>query len=175
MPDVYTSNWVGLDGFNDQTVEQDGTSATCKHGTGFETPTTTHGSRCSRLPTVREFHVAPGDVISASVAYYDGRQLHAHRHRRDYRATKSVVDTCATCERASAEWIIERPAGCDPLPDQLLPVRSCELRHNHDGRQRRTVQGGTPTGLASLPHAHQIFMVQATRKGGFYALDNVSG
>ena len=32
---VYTSNWVGLDGFNDQTVEQDGTSGHCNMYSGL--------------------------------------------------------------------------------------------------------------------------------------------
>jgi hypothetical protein len=47
VADQYTSNWVGLDGYNDETVEQDGTAA------------------------------------------------------------------CSSCERASAEWIVERPALCN--------------------------------------------------------------
>ena len=37
-----------------------------------------------------------------------------------------------------------------------------------------TVQGGTRTGLSSLSHVHQIFMVQPKHNGQFYSLDNVS-
>jgi hypothetical protein len=37
-----------------------------------------------------------------------------------------------------------------------------------------TVQGGTRTGLSSLPHAHQIFMVSVKSNGSFRSLDNVS-
>jgi hypothetical protein len=37
VADQYTSNWVGLDGFNDQTVAQDGTFAWCG-GTDHTTP-----------------------------------------------------------------------------------------------------------------------------------------
>ena len=35
--------------------------------------------------------------------------------------------------------------------------------------------GGTTTGLSAYTNAHQIFMVQPTKAGGFYTLDNVSG
>ena len=36
MKDVYTSDWVGLDGFNDQTVEQDGASGTCTKQSNYK-------------------------------------------------------------------------------------------------------------------------------------------
>ena len=48
VEDQYTSNWVGLDGFNDETVEQDGTFAWCG-GTGNDLrPSTKPGMRCTR-------------------------------------------------------------------------------------------------------------------------------
>ena len=67
---VYTSNWVGLDGFNDQTVEQDGTSGHCNVYSGL--PDYYAWIEMYPVPTVREFNVSPGDVIEASVAYSTG-------------------------------------------------------------------------------------------------------
>jgi len=169
---VYTSNWVGLDGFNDQTVEQDGTSAHCNRYSGL--PDYYAWIEMYPLPTVREFNVTPGDVIKASVAYSTGGNFTLTVSDVTAGATKSVTDTCATCERASAEWIIERPAGCNPFPTHCFLFALANFGTATMFDNSATLQGGTRTGLSSLPHVHQIFMVQPTSNGGFYSLDNVS-
>jgi hypothetical protein len=172
--DVYTSNWVGLDGFNDQTVEQDGTSGFCapRHGT---TPTYYAWIEMYPAATVREYDVAAGDVISASVAYATGGTFTLTVSDLTSGMSKSVSATCASCARASAEWIVERPAGCNPFPTNCYLFALAKFTPATMFDNVATVEGGTPTGLGSLPHAHQIIMVQPTKKGGFYALDNVSG
>jgi hypothetical protein len=106
---VITSNWVGLDGFNDQTVEQDGTDAKCAAPTN--TPKYEAWYEMYPAGSVNVFGVQPGDTISASVSYQSGEftltiaDLTSHQ-------TNTKVSACSTCERNSAEWIIERAAFC---------------------------------------------------------------
>lgn len=169
---VYTSNWVGLDGFNDQTVEQDGTSGHCNMYSGL--PNYYAWIEMYPLPTVKEFQVSPGDVIEASVAYSTGGVFTLKVSDVTAGLSKTVTSTCTTCARASAEWIVERPAGCDPYPTNCFLFALGEFSPVTMVDNVATVEGGTSTGLSSLPHAHQIIMVQPTKKGGFYALDNVS-
>ena len=63
---VNTSNWVGLDGFENQTVEQDGTDAYCA-GSGNHTAKYYAWIDMYPLPEVNPFAVSPGNVISALV------------------------------------------------------------------------------------------------------------
>jgi hypothetical protein len=106
--DAFTVFWVGLDGFTNGTVEQDGTAAECvgltphyyawweMYPTNFVQPT---------IP------VAPGDQIKAAVHYGHGRYTMTVSDLTTGRASTQVA-TCAsnlTCARDSAEWIVERP------------------------------------------------------------------
>lgn len=102
-----TSNWVGLDGYNDATVEQDGTFAIC-HGT---TPTYSAWYEMYPAGSVSVFKVKPGDVMASSVRYKEDR---FYLTISDLTTGKSYTDVagCNSCERSSAEWIIERPAFC---------------------------------------------------------------
>jgi len=171
---VYTSNWVGLDGFNDETVEQDGASGYCAPRNGTA-PTYYAWIEMYPAASKREFFVAAGDVISASVRSSEGGNFTLTVSDVTSGESKTVTSTCASCARASAEWIVERPAGCDPFPTNCFLFALAKFSPATMVDNVATVEGGTPTGLSSLPHAHQIIMVQPTKKGGFYALDNVSG
>ena len=169
---VYTSNWVGLDGFNDDTVEQDGTSAHCNVYSGL--PDYYAWIEMYPLPTVKEFNVSPGDVIEASVAYSKGGTFALTVSDVTAGVSKTVKDTCASCARASAEWIVERPAGCDPYPTNCFLFALANFSPATMFDNAATLQGGTRTKLGSLSHVHQIFMVQVKNNGQFYSLDNVS-
>ena len=117
--DTITSEWVGLDGWSTQTVEQAGTLGWCFQDTA------TYYSWWEMFPSSSiqvGASVQPGDAISASVSR-SGPAAY----------TLSVTDTthpansftqlasCATaCRDASAEWIAERPGfsiGLAPLAD----------------------------------------------------------
>jgi hypothetical protein len=106
----WSSNWVGLDGFNDQTVEQDGTFSFCG-GKNHTTPAYEAWIEMYPQPSVNAFPVRPGDIMSASVDYAHGKFT---LKIADLTTGKSrtTVASCASCKRASAEWIIERPALC---------------------------------------------------------------
>jgi hypothetical protein len=105
-----TSEWVGLDGFDNQTVEQDGTDAFCA-GSGKTVPTYQAWYEMYPAGSVNVFNVNAGDSISASVTYKAGKftlTIADTTSKASY--TKSAA--CGNCERGSAEWINERYADC---------------------------------------------------------------
>jgi Peptidase A4 family len=116
-PEAYSAQWVGLDGFNDKTVEQLGTEADCYYGVPV------YGAwfeMYPAYPTVAHISVRPGDLISASVHGSDGSY---HLVITDLTTGKSASRTgkCgSSCERSSAEVISEAPSsdyGTLPLAD----------------------------------------------------------
>src|SRR3984885_7454015 len=67
----WTSNWVGLDGFNDTTVEQVGTFAHCG-GAGNTTPKYEAWYEMFPAASVNVFAVHAGDIIDSSVSFASG-------------------------------------------------------------------------------------------------------
>jgi hypothetical protein len=117
--DQLTSEWVGLDGFNTGTVEQDGTLDWCFQGKQiyftwyemFPAPTIEVGKT-----------LKPGDKITASVSRKGTAYTLAVTDSSTKSASFSVKKSCAaaTCLDKSAEWIAERPSfstGFAPLVD----------------------------------------------------------
>lgn len=114
------ATWVGLDGYSDDTVEQDGTLAWCFEGTAY------YYDWFEMYPAGLEIVdvVAPGDHITASVDVSAGTDYTlAVSDFTDSASSFSATATCSssTCLDASAEWIAERPAfsttGIAPLAD----------------------------------------------------------
>jgi Peptidase A4 family len=120
---AYIANWVGIDGYSDDTVEQLGTGAQCYEGVlyyyvwyeMFPAGTVVEGT-----PACISNNVdcpEPGDQISASVNVTPGTAgdnnyaLTLTDHTRPQESF-SVTASCAaaTCTDSSAEWVIERPA-----------------------------------------------------------------
>jgi hypothetical protein len=168
---VYTSDWVGLDGFNDDTVEQDGIGAFCKRPT-YVTPEYYAWIEMFPAPTVTAFFVSPGDVMSASVRYTNG-EFNLTITDVTTGQTDTVSSACSSCERASAEWIIERPAGCNSTETRCFLFALANFGTSTLSENVASEDGGPVTGLSAFPKVHQILMAQQTPKGGLYALDNV--
>jgi hypothetical protein len=105
-----TSNWTGLDGYTDGTVEQDGTFAICG-GSNGTTPVYKAWYEMYPAGSVVVFNVKPGDVMASSVRYTSNK---FKLTISDLTSGKSHTDVagCKSCQRTSAEWIIERPAFC---------------------------------------------------------------
>ncbi len=103
-----TSHWVGLDGFNSNTVEQDGTFASCG-GPDHMTPPYFAWHELSPAAAINVFPVKPGDVIDATVSFAHNKFTLTVS---DVSSGKSATTaaSCAECQRSSAEWIVERPA-----------------------------------------------------------------
>ena len=111
--------WVGIDGFagNDQTVEQVGTDADCTKRTAHAPSHPLHYAWYELYPDdlvvlpPATYPVAPGDVLTASVAVSGTSYVidiaDAGRWTFTTTQTPSVVPA-----NASAEWITEAPTLC---------------------------------------------------------------
>jgi hypothetical protein len=106
----YVAVWTGLDGYKDQTVEQDGTFGTCG-GPAHETPTYFAWYEMYPSNSVNTFPVSAGDDIQTGVSYSGGMfTLTIADTTSDQ--SKSYTAACRSCRRTSAEWIVERPELC---------------------------------------------------------------
>lgn len=105
---AYSSHWVGLDGFSDPTVEQDGIEADCR-----ETRPRYYAwyEMYPKSETPVSLKIKGGDSVSAAVTY----------SRSSGKFTLKIADStsgrhfsiarrCGTCRRATAEVISEAPA-----------------------------------------------------------------
>jgi len=116
-PNTYASFWVGIDGWNNGTVEQLGTDSDCngtkpsfyawyefypKYGINFD-----------------KFPVSPGDQISASVNY-DGEKFTLTITNQTTNLSASRSGKVPQAKRASAEWIAEAP--CCQYDGNFLPL-----------------------------------------------------
>lgn len=123
VPGAWTLFWVGFDGFNNGTVEQAGTAATCSYGTN---PTPSYYAWWEMYPTnniqVAPLNIKPGDTITPS-AEYNSLTKNYQLKVTDNTTSKHFTEntTCSpglNCSRQSAEWIIERPtisSGYSPM------------------------------------------------------------
>jgi hypothetical protein len=176
-PDLGTSDWVGLDGFDNQTVEQDGTLAICG-GKGNKTPEYFAWYEMFPASLTTVFTVKPGDTITGSVKYASGKFTLTIA---DTTSKKSKTDTatCSTCARASAEWINERFAECNksgtkcfliPLADFTTATLSDDLAS----------EGGKNMGISAFPFGSSfpidmVYNLNGTESvgpKGFESLDN---
>jgi len=152
--DTITSEWVGIDGWDSGTVEQDGTLGWC-----FESkPTYFTWYEMYPAGTVEVGStLRPGDKITATVsrsgtAYKLG--LTDWTHPADSFA-KTATCALTTCLDTSAEWVAERPAfsiGIAPLADYA----SWKL---FGGTETASGKAGT---ISSYPTNIRTNMVDAT-------------
>lgn len=167
----YTSEWVGLDGFNDQTVEQDGTDAHCG-GPDHTTPLYVAWYEMYPLGSVNVFRVKPGDVIEASVKYSSATKLFALTISDvSTGKTSGTSAACNACQRDSAEWINERPAFCDPFPTNCFITGLAD--YGSATMTDDTAKAGKGAqGIGSFENSYPIYMVQPLKSGGFISLDS---
>jgi len=143
--------WVGLDGFNNSTVEQDGTYGECYGGVAY------YGTWWEMYPTNSIQTVGtpePGDAIQAKVIFVGGRYHLTVTDTTTTSASFTTSQTCATdltCARASAEWIGERVGETTGL----YPLAHFSPWH----LKGATVTSGTTTGPISAFPDDAIQMV----------------
>jgi hypothetical protein len=118
----YSAHWIGIDGANSSTVEQDGTEADCSGGVAsydawyemYGDNAVNNGSEVELAPN--SYPVYPGDGMAASVsvannvwtlAVSDAGSA-AHAHNWQY----STNINYAGAAQSSAEWVVERPEIC---------------------------------------------------------------
>jgi Peptidase A4 family len=174
VADQFVSEWAGLDGFNNETVEQDGTDAWCA-GAGHTTPKYEAWYEMYPANSVNTFAVHPGDVIDVSVSYSDSTSDFSLTVS-DLSTGKTATDSaaCSSCERASAEWIIERPALCNNALTKCFITELADFGTATMTGDEAQVEGGAVKGVGAFNN-YAIYMVNpdANGDGGFYSIDNV--
>lgn len=150
--DQLASEWVGLDGDSNSTVEQLGTLSWCYlgHATYFTWWEMFPGSTVEVGNALR-----PGDRIEAGVTRTGTSYTLALTDFTHPANSFSTVQTCTTCQNTSADWIAERPSftiGVAPLAD----YGSWTLSNASE------TAGGTTGTISSYPTYYKIDMVDAT-------------
>jgi Peptidase A4 family len=115
----YSSFWVGLDGYNSNSVEQLGTDSDCsgRHPTYygwyemFPNPSITLSTST--------FPVSPGDTLTASVTY-NGNSTYT-LSMSSSRGWHFSTTQSGSFTNSSAEWIAEAPSSCG-FTCQVLPL-----------------------------------------------------
>jgi hypothetical protein len=113
-----TAQWVGIDGFSDNTVEQDGTAANCSSGTPTYSAwyemygdSNVNGGLQVYLSS-SSYPVAAGDAMTASVSVAGSEwTLVVGDATQNWSFNLSVPGPSTAPSESSAEWIAERPAG----------------------------------------------------------------
>ena len=161
--DQITSNWVGLDGFNSNTVEQLGTISWCFQGkpiyfTWYEM----YPAGTTEVGTT----VQPGDKIAASVTRTGTSYALKLTDSTHTGNNISVTKTCAlaTCLDTSAEWISERPS----FSIGIVPQAHYNAFKITNGAQTSSGKAGT---IGSGTGVNSITMIDATSS---YNLNTVS-
>ncbi len=150
-----TAFWVGLDGWNDPTVEQDGTIAYCFEGVAY------YYSWWEMFPAGVVFvgsTVRPGDLIRASVAVSGGSNYTLSLTDASHPADSlTTVQSCAptVCQDSSAEWLIERPE----FSIGVSPLSTFSNWNLLNGSQ---TSDGVTGSIGSGPGSTQVSMLDAT-------------
>jgi hypothetical protein len=111
---TYSSFWVGLDGYNSNSVEQTGTEADCSGGSPSYSA---WYEMYPAYPVTYSDTVSPGDVLTSSVSYSNGQYLLTLSDSTQG-WTESTTQA-GSYSNASAEVIAEAPysGGVLPLAD----------------------------------------------------------
>jgi Peptidase A4 family len=143
--------WVGIDGFNSSSVEQDGTLAECYGGTAYYY--TWWEMYPSNAIQVVGGTLRPGDHISASVVRsgtsYTLKVTDSTRSGDSF----TTKQGCSSCANTSAEWIAEAPSGSSgiyPLPN-----------FHSWSETGATVKSGSKSGVISTFSDDEITMVDS--------------
>jgi hypothetical protein len=115
---AYSSFWVGLDGYNSNSVEQLGTDSDCSRGSPryygwwemFPNP--------SMTLSTSQFPVSPGDTLSAEVHYNGGSYTLSMSSSRGWHFSTTQSGSFTN---SSAEWIAEAPSSCS-VTCSVLPL-----------------------------------------------------
>lgn len=109
---TYSSAWVGIDGYSDNTVEQTGTEQDCANGQAVYSA----WYEMYPKPAFRvNLALKAGDLISAEVKYLGGNQFVLSLTNNTNGQTFTTRQT-SKGKRQSAEWIMEAPWSGGVLP-----------------------------------------------------------
>jgi hypothetical protein len=135
----YAAFWVGLDGFNSSTVEQDGTLIYCSGTTALYT---SWYEMYPANPVYFSNTVSPGDHFTASVTYVGSNVYSLYLADTTKGWSHTVSSSLAGAARSSAEAIVEAP--CCLSNGGILP-----LADFHTASFTGSVANGTAMGSQS--------------------------
>lgn len=161
--DQIISNWVGLDGFSDATVEQVGTLSWCYEGSPVY---------------FTWYEMFPAGTVEAGTTLHAGDKIAASVTRSGQNYTLKLTDsthtgnsfthaaTCATatCKDTSAEWISERPS----FSTGIVPQARYNAFKITNGAETANGRSGT---IGSFATNDSITMIDSTQA---YNLNTVS-
>jgi hypothetical protein len=101
--------WVGIDGYNSDTVEQAGTLIECYEGTPYQY--TWWEMYPATAIQIEGDTVAANDQIYAVVSRSGSSYTLAVTDSTHSANSFTTTQTCASCANSSAEWIAEAPSG----------------------------------------------------------------
>jgi Peptidase A4 family len=110
--DLYAP-WVGIDGYNDETVEQTGVQTACSTGSPVDSA---WYEMYPAAPVYFSNPVSTGDTITASVTY-NGGSSYTLKISDTTKGWTQTVTKSLSAQNASAEAIIEAPGGFPGLPN----------------------------------------------------------
>jgi Peptidase A4 family len=131
-PNSYSSYWIGLDGYSDNTVEQIGTDSDCSGTSPVYYAWFEFYPNASRL--ISNITVSPGDKMSATVSY-NGSEFTLQTTDHTTGKVFKVVNKGFKGKRTSAEWIVEAPSdslGVLPLADFTSASLGTDYTGVHD-------------------------------------------
>jgi hypothetical protein len=119
----YAAFWVGIDGWNSNSVEQTGTDSDCSNGKPsyyawyeFYPQPSYYAGRLTNLN--------PGDVMTASVTYNSSKSQFSVTitDTTSHATFTTTYRSGGTAARSSAEWIAEAPSGYVGRKIEVLPL-----------------------------------------------------
>lgn len=116
-PNTYAAFWVGIDGWNSNTVEQTGTDSDCSGASPSYYAWYEFYPKYSY--SVSSVPVAPGNVMSAEVVY-NGSEFTTTITNETTGKSFSISERVNKAKRSSAEWIAEAP--CCTNGGGILPL-----------------------------------------------------
>jgi hypothetical protein len=165
--DQITSNWVGLDGFSDATVEQLGTISWCyERSPVYFTWYEMFPAGTVEVGTTLQ----AGDKIAASVTRSGQNYILKLTDSTHTGNSFTHAATCATatCKDTSAEWISERPS----FSTGMVPQAHYNAFTITQGAETANGKSGT---IGSFATNDSITMIDSTQAYNLTAVSKLSG
>jgi hypothetical protein len=106
----YSSDWVGIDGYNSSTVEQIGTDSDLVNGHAvYYAWYEVYPQWSVQIPT-SQMSIMAGDAMTASVQYVSGNNFLLTITDTTRNETFSTTQSAPGAARSSAEWVVEAPS-----------------------------------------------------------------
>ena len=156
----FASFWVGIDGYNSNTVEQLGTESDCS---GSQPSYHAWSEFCCREPEIpiQNFAVKPGDVMAAAVSY-DGSQFKLSLKNMTTGKTFTRNGNIRGAQRTSAEWIAEAPSSGGILPLTNFGTMLFGKDHTNIARTCFAANGSIAGPISAFTDFFQITMVNGS-------------